>query len=764
MANLCGICLIILLPFIYSANAICPDRCDCQNSQHLLCTNRGLRSVPKAAIQNPEEILIFSLGGNFINNISAFDFVRFSQMIRLDLQYNQLQSIHPKAFEKLSRLEELYLGNNLILSVSPGTLNSLKKLRILYANNNEIRKLTPDYFANLDNLIKLRVDGNSIEVLQDALFKSLTNLLYLHLESNKIRYIHRNAFTKLGKLRFLNLSGNKQTALRSVLTFAHLSSLTTLLLSENDIQHVGDGVFQNLKKLSKLSLSNNKISHLGTQALRGLSAVRELLIDGNLLTDIPLGLLDPLEKIEELDFSHNLISEVNSLAFRESKHLKVLKLKNNRLTALSGNIFAFNNGLYSLDLNENNWTCDCRLGGFKRWMNSAHSQGKLLTVFVQCRHPLLLKGKYLDYLNSSQLLSSGNDSKVCLFSAADSLEDRTPGAPGEEGSLPGGEANIQADQGGLGSPEKLLSEKNKRKKEASAHRTRPPASARRNGSEVSGKLEQNKSLGTPANRNFTVLAEGGSLDPLSLTTPQPYEGKVEKLNLFQQENGAFPLVTDPCEFNRFFILNITAEQVSPTTATVRWKVLEHRGPKNSPVHFRVLFDRFGQPVRFHRFIYVRDQSNSVTLQELKEDTTYMVCIESVIADLVCQVASRDHCTGVVTLPEKLTAVDFQLLTVIMLGVNALLVFLVLSVWFSKFLRKRLNRRKSAVHVRQMYSTRRPLRSMGTGVSSDFTGYQASRPRNVMCAIDEADLIEFPCDRFLDNGVRREEVIQQRFSD
>ncbi|MBN3298003.1 TLR4 interactor with leucine rich repeats [Amia ocellicauda] len=760
MESLCAVRLTILLCFICPANAICPDRCDCQHSQHLLCTNRGLRSVPKAGVHNPEEILIFSLGGNFIHNISAFDFVRFGQMIRLDLQYNQIQSIHPKAFEKLCRLEELYLGNNLITSVSTGTLLSLKKLRILYANSNEIKKLTAESFASLDSLIKLRLDSNAIEILQDALFKSLANLLYLHLETNKIRHIHRNAFAKLSKLRFLNLSGNKQTAIRSVFTFAQLTSLTTLLLCDNDIQQVGDHVFQNLHKLSKLALSNNKISQVGTEALKGLSGVRELLMDGNLLTDIPLGLLDPLEKIEELDFSNNLISKVDPLAFKELKYLKVLKLKNNQLTALSGNIFSSNNGLYSLDLNENNWTCDCRLGGFKQWMNLAHSQGKLLTVFVQCHHPHVLKGKYLDYLNSSQLHFSGNNSKVCLPSQLGSIESVTSGRVEEQQSVQ--EVNIQADQGGPGEPEKLSVEKSKRKKEASTHRTRSSTLGRKNASASAGRPERGKLLVTPANLNATAQAEVTKVNPPALTTSHPSEAKAEKFNLLK--NVDFPVVVDPCEFNRFFILNITANQVTSTAATIHWTVLDHQGPMNSQVHFRVLFDRFGQPVRFHRFIYVRDQSNSVTLQELKEDTTYMVCIESVIADLVCQVASRDHCTGVVTLPEKQGSVDFQLLTVIMLGVNALLVFVVVSVWLSKSLRKKLNKRKSAVHVRQMYSTRRPLRSMGTGVSADFTGYQSNRPRNVMCAIDEADLIEFPCDRFLDGNVRREEVMQQRFSD
>uniref|UniRef100_G1U4K4 LRRNT domain-containing protein n=1 Tax=Oryctolagus cuniculus TaxID=9986 RepID=G1U4K4_RABIT len=113
---LCG-CL-ALLP---RAEPVCPERCDCQHAQHLLCTNRGLRAVPKtSSLPSPQDVLTYSLGGNFITNITAFDFHRLGQLRRLDLQYNQIRSLHPKTFEKLSRLEELYLGEQPLAGARPG--------------------------------------------------------------------------------------------------------------------------------------------------------------------------------------------------------------------------------------------------------------------------------------------------------------------------------------------------------------------------------------------------------------------------------------------------------------------------------------------------------------------------------------------------------------------------------------------------------------------------------------------------------------------
>ena len=799
--------------------SFCPDGCDCQHPQHLLCTNRGLRAVPKPAARVSEEALVFSLGGNFIGNISAFDFTRYSNLVRLNLQYNQIQTIQPKAFEKLSKLEELYLGHNLLSHIPAGTLQPLKKLTILYGNNNEMKKITPELFANLDHLVKLRLDGNSLEVLQDSVFKSLTSLHYLHLEYNQLQHIHRNAFSKLTSLRFLNLAHNKQAAVRSALTFSQLRALTTLLLSENQIQHVGNHVFQNLKKLSTLSLSNNRISRLDSGALRGLSSLRELLIDGNELEEIPAGLLDSLERVEELDFSRNRISQVDPSAFSQLKHLKVLKLKNNMLTSLSGDIFGLNNALYDLDLHGNNWTCDCRLEELKRWMTAAHSQGKLLTVFVQCHHPATLRGKYLDYVNASQLQPLGNLTHLCR-SQAGPEESRGGGVlvkvkggetggehRGEEGQveetelLKGDgdgvimrkegekmkregqeEVRIQGDRGGV---EVAALERKKPKKESVSPRSRPAADTTRR--RAKGRQRSNvTSRADPPSTSSPSRAgilEKNTTDPntgptyttsTSSTSPVQSGARFDLLRSDQEE--ALPVITDPCVFNRHFITNVSVDHVTSSTVTVYWTTRDHHshtpgpGPGLDEVHYRILFDRFGTQDRFPRYVYTRGTARSVTLRELSSDVTYMVCVEGVVGGSVCQVAPRDHCAGLVTLPEGLNrggvlTSNLQLVTVATLAGNAVLLLVIGSVWLGRSLKRRLQRRKSAVHVRHMYSTRRPFRPTMTtaSVSADFTSYQSSRPAR-LSPLEEGDLIEFPCERFLDSNSVRRDSDMQRFSD
>ncbi|XP_019330011.1 PREDICTED: TLR4 interactor with leucine rich repeats, partial [Aptenodytes forsteri] len=335
---------LLLLP---AAEPICPEPCDCQQHQHLLCTNRGLRSVPKAA--EPQDILTYSLGGNFIANISAFDFHRLAGLQRLDLQYNRIRSLHPKAFERLGRLEELYLGNNLLPALAPGTLSALAKLRILYVNANEIGRLSAASFSGLGSLVKLRLDGNELGSLGDSTFSGLPNLLYLHLESNRIRWLSRGAFAGLAKLRFLDLSGNQQSSLRHPDIFGPLRSLHTLLLASNSLQQLTGGLFQHLPGLAKLSLSGNRLAHLAPDAFTGLGSLKELRLEGNLLSHLPTALLEPLSSLEALDLSRNALTALHPATFGHLGRLRELSLRDNALATLPGELFASSPALYRLE-------------------------------------------------------------------------------------------------------------------------------------------------------------------------------------------------------------------------------------------------------------------------------------------------------------------------------------------------------------------------------------------------------------------------------
>ncbi|XP_073486266.1 TLR4 interactor with leucine rich repeats [Aquarana catesbeiana] len=870
---LCGLCS--------GVEEKCPQPCDCQHLQHVLCSNRGLDSVPKSShILNPLGTKTYSLGGNFITNISATDFTNYLNLQRLDLQYNRIHFIHPKAFDKLSHLEELYLGNNQLQTLTSGALSPLKKLKVLNVNSNRLQNVSRATFSSLGSLIKLRLDANNVQVLHGSPFQGLSNLLYLHLENNKLINISKNAFAGLVKLRLLSLSGNPLNSLRHP-TFLPLRSLSTLIMAGNNLQQLGPGVFHGLQRLSKLVLSSSGISLLHSKTFQGLGSLQELHLDGNLLSYLPESLLVSLQSLQVLNMSHNSLSSLQSRTFNGLSRLRVLDLQYNMLSFLPGDILVENPALYRLQLDGNPWNCNCHLLGLKHWiLGTLHTRIRMLTVFVKCKEPQEIAGKYLDYLEDAYLQGTGD----CVYTMT--LKGMSSTVPGERLILhpsPEGQKS-EADSDHLDSKASILLPASTQSPKAffmpqtlaSVERvptTKLPSGTKRSSAEKRQKISQ-------AGKSKNTKASGGIRNPtqskLNLLKPsqqypetekqhpvtiQPASEKLKQLPFKQSEapisasnnlhhslpdveilhqqppaslnppsnpehsdvTGAlhvtsempktgdshlklkktqkdipevetlhrshsdtlqpsfhsthpeqsktlhqvapFPsILSDPCEFNKLYLLNLSVEYVGSTTARVRWQTIPHT---QGPVLFRVLYERFGQGGRFQRFVYPRGHAESLTLQELTGDTPYLVCVESLIGGRACPVAPREHCAGLVTLPAENEHpwLNYQLLALVLLALNALLLLLGLVAWGSRVARKKWCRKRAPVHVRQMYSTRRPYRSVGTGVSTDFSGFQSHRPRTAVCALGEADLMEFPgCERFREGANVHRDNLLQRFTD
>ncbi|KAK3514937.1 hypothetical protein QTP86_005133, partial [Hemibagrus guttatus] len=708
------------------ARAACPELCDCPRAHHVLCANRGLRAVP----ESNRAVRVLGLAGNFIGNVSARTFSRYGHLTRLELQFNRIRRVHPRAFENLVELEELYLGHNRISKLQPGTFGPLQKLRVLYGNDNDIRMLTGETLGKLRSLVRLRLDKNALELLSESVFKHLSSLMFLHLESNQLRHIHHKAFSGLTKLQFLNLSDNKLTQLRETSQFSQLRSLVTLLLSGNGLTHVGGHVFQNLRKLTMLSLSNNNIVRLESGTLKGLARLRELTIHGNKLAEIQAGVLEPLTRVERLDLSENRITHIDPATFTRLTRLSVLDLSNNRLRRISGNAFSTNAALFQLELSGNQWKCDCHMEKLKAWMAETRARGRFLTALVRCHHPPALEGKYLEHVNGTELLAGRTGSGSCR---ADD-EEEVIGSRGAGGRESPGVTEERLKRGGETEEDMATRDaegrhKNptiKRKKEVKL-RPAPSASAKASSSSAL--------VGTLATKMFPLTKENISMWELHDTL----HNRVPHTHVQHYTTGSVE-VTDACQFNRY-IVNVSVHNVTSESTTVSWSTPEDtRTVPGRALVFRVLFDRFGHSVRFPRYVYTGGSARAVTLQELRPDSTYITCVESVVGGALCQVAPRDHCAGFVTTsPSAKSDVKLQHATAAVLGANVLLILLVGGVWLGHVIRRRIKTRKSSAHthVRHMYSTRRPFRSAmaTTCVSSEFSGYQSGR--------EEGDLIQFP---------------------
>ncbi|BDA47133.1 Protein phosphatase 1 regulatory subunit 7 [Coccomyxa sp. Obi] len=161
----------------------------------------------------------------------------FTSLQRLELSYNQIQSLLPLQRLDSTALCELYVANNAVTAIE--AVQQFTNLRLLELGSNKIRELT-----GLD---------------------ALTGLEELWLGRNRIAHI--SGITSLGMLRKLSLQSNRLTSMAGL---QHCPLLEELYLSHNGIQRLEN--LESLPILRVLDVSSNRVADItGVEALTQLT-------------------------------------------------------------------------------------------------------------------------------------------------------------------------------------------------------------------------------------------------------------------------------------------------------------------------------------------------------------------------------------------------------------------------------------------------------------------------------------------------------------
>lgn len=268
-----------------------------------------------------------------------------SQLVYLDLSYNEIKSIPDEFFESMFSLHTLNLSKNCLQAFAITYDSALISLTVLDLSYNALQNLLLDA-GTLSNLKELHIQNNHLQTLQFDIFSSLPSLRLLNLQSNNISLC--SMYSGLAKQR---LSGEES----GCVSFVDSPALQYLYLADNMLSILPAYTFYKTS-LIFLDLSVNPRLKIEVKALSGLEKSLEYLyLHGNSLIDLNID-LPCFSHLKHLNLSENQLTWLPK--WNSDSPLEVLDLRNNRFSTLeNSNILALENSLKNLYLTGNPLDC-----------------------------------------------------------------------------------------------------------------------------------------------------------------------------------------------------------------------------------------------------------------------------------------------------------------------------------------------------------------------------------------------------------------------
>ncbi|XP_063596618.1 chaoptin-like [Penaeus indicus] len=203
---------------------------------------------------------------------------------------------------------------------------------------------------------RLEVRHNELlDVPEKAFFGVERSLWELDLQYNELTRIPRDALRRLKKLKVLDFTGDIQALyLRYLVMYfsrfrksnyisdlttedfdGYERSLQTLVLAENSLTILPEGIFRTLENLKTLNLRGNNIMTINPRAFQGSSShLAHINLANNLLTTIPFEAMSEVRNIQTLNLARNMITQTYEVLYTGSLSMDTLVLDFNQIESL----------------------------------------------------------------------------------------------------------------------------------------------------------------------------------------------------------------------------------------------------------------------------------------------------------------------------------------------------------------------------------------------------------------------------------------------
>ncbi|XP_045520356.1 uncharacterized protein LOC123711694 [Pieris brassicae] len=198
------------------------------------------------------------------------------------------------------------------------------------------------------------------------------------------------------EIQILDLTGNELYEItRHAFEDVRLINLKKLILKECQLLTIHKNGLSGLAIMIELDMSKNNLKSLHAETFRETTKIRWILLNDNQIEKLEDGLFNNLQFLQKIDLSNNHITQIGMKTFMSVPKLNILRLNSNKLEHLKLDTLSALT-LSNLDVHDNPWRCDCYLQPFRNWVIS----NNFYTSPITCSEPPKVHGKVWKELDS----------------------------------------------------------------------------------------------------------------------------------------------------------------------------------------------------------------------------------------------------------------------------------------------------------------------------------------------------------------------------
>ncbi|XP_055014325.1 toll-like receptor 3 isoform X2 [Boleophthalmus pectinirostris] len=365
---------------------ISPKKQSCVvQERHADCSHMSLSEIPQNL---PQNISSLDMSHNRLVRIDHQWLTPYPELTRLDAGYNSISKLDEKMCQMVPLLQTLNLEKNEIfepktqdlsrcinlvwlnmasnrLTLKQEPFAGLQTLKFLDVSKNNLKSAELSIKPEVLSLIYLGLNNNDIKILKTGDFNFLrqSSLLVLNFSSVPLTTVEPGSFKNIASLRTLVLDGSKigTPVLSKICIELSGSDIEALSLRKMNLLSLTNTTFTGLinTSISSIDLSDNQVNKIEVGSFLGLHKLQSLIMTDNKIKQLKNGTFEGLQSLKMLNLTRAFDSKVSSqqvienFAFQHLGAVQTLILQGSTIGKITEDTFSGLTSLKDLDLS---WT------------------------------------------------------------------------------------------------------------------------------------------------------------------------------------------------------------------------------------------------------------------------------------------------------------------------------------------------------------------------------------------------------------------------